>query len=318
MADTKVEESSMAGSWEGSWLVGTALGLYCGGSTSGWHRAGRYEFKVTSIVRQGDGAAVVGSEGGLWKAPRAGADWLQLHDDVLTLVQDVSPLPGDPGVLAATAYGVHRASRDELGALRWRSCPPTLDSPPQLDDCFSTAILVDPDDPSRWYVGTEAGLLIAEDEGGTWRRTDIQGTAVRALTRAGGLAGGLVWAGTDAQGLLVSSDGESWRPAGEGLAGIPIFDIAHTGEGDVLVGTEEGVMVGDGAGRWQRVGPPIRAAAVAAATSGGQLWLAGGSPGGLWHSEDRGINWRQAAGMPHSVEALAAPRPQVETAEPDG
>ena len=292
MADTKVEESAMAGSWEGSWLVGTALGLYCGGSTSGWHRAGRYEFKVTSIVRQGDGAAVVGSEGGLWKAPRAGADWLQLHDDVLTLVQDVSPLPGDPGVLAATAYGVHRASRDELGALRWRSCPPTLDSPPQLDDCFSTAILVDPD--------------------------DIQGTAVRALTRAGGLAGGLVWAGTDAQGLLVSSDGESWRPAGEGLAGIPIFDIAHTGEGDVLVGTEEGVMVGDGAGRWQRVGPPIRAAAVAAATSGGQLWLAGGSPGGLWHSEDRAINWRQAAGMPNSVEALAAPRPQVETAEPDG
>ena len=309
MAATEVEESSAKDSWGSSWLAGTALGLYSSGTDGGWHPAGRYEFKVTCIVRVG-GEAIVGSEGGLWEAPGAGADWLQLHDEVLTLVQDLSPVPGDPGVLAATAYGVHRAARDDLGALRWKNCAPTLDGAPQLDDCFSTAIHVDPDNPSRWYVGTEAGLLIAEDEGRDWRRTDIRGTAVRALA----CGGGRLWAGTDTRGLLVSSDGDGWKPVGEGLEGIPIFDIAHTDSGDVLVGTEEGVMAGDGANRWHRLGPPIRAAAVAAATSGEKLWLAGGSPGGLWLSEDRGSHWRQAAGLPHSVEALVPPPPAAETA----
>lgn len=311
MANTETEAQTAEDSWDSSWLVGTALGLYSGVVDGGWHPAGRFEFKVTCILREGGKReAVVGTEAGLWEAPGAGADWLQLHDEVLTLVQDLCPVPGDPGVLAATAYGVHHATRDGLGALRWRSCAPQLEGPPQLDDCFSTAILADPDDPTRWYVGTEAGLLIAEGTGRAWRRTDIQGTAVRALARAGGR----LWAGTDTRGLLVSADGDRWKPVGEGLAGIPVFDIAHTDDGDVLVGTEEGVMVGDGASRWHRVGPPIRAAAVAAASSGAQLWLAGGSPGGLWYSEDRGSNWKQAAGLPHTVEALAAPSPMVEAA----
>ena len=65
-------------------------------------------------------------------------------------------------------------------------------------------------------------------------------------------------------------------------------------DGQVLAGRpEDHFLVGDGAGPWARLGPGIRAAAVAAHPDLDGHWLGGAYPGGLWMTENGGTGWRQ-------------------------
>jgi len=270
------------------------MGLYQGKIGGSWDLVGGYTFRVTSILRQ-DGRVVVGVGSGLWEVDFGGI-WKQLHDETLTEVLAIAGVSGDPGVVAASAYGVATGARDELGAVRWTFHSDEL----RVHERFSNAVLVDGD--GRWLVGTEAGLLVAEDGGRRWTRTSLMGTPVWGLCRALGA----FWAGTDERGIWRSADGLRWERAGGGLDGATAFCLAES-DGKLVAGTLEGVAVGDGQGTWHRVGPRMLTAAVGTHPAEGDVWLAGADSGGLWITENGGGRWQQVDGLPTAVEAIAAP-----------
>jgi len=277
------------------WLVGAKRGLYRGRIGDSWEDVGGYPFRVTSLLRK-EGRIFAGVGSGLWEVDLAGGMWTQLHDETLTEVLAVDAVPGDPGVVAASAYGVATGARDDLGAVRWTFWSDNL----RVEERFSNVILVVGD--GRWLVGTEAGVLVAEDEGRKWAHTALTGTPVRGLCRALGS----FWAGTDERGIWRSKDGLSWEPAGRGLDRGTVFALAESG-GRIVAGSLEGIVVGDGRGAWRRVGPRMLMAAVGVHPAAPDVWLAGGDPGGLWFTEDGGAAWQQVAGLPASVEAVLSP-----------
>ncbi|MFH1570293.1 MAG: hypothetical protein ABIL09_20035 [Gemmatimonadota bacterium] len=259
------------------WLIG-AGGLY-GETPEGWKRLGAGSFGVTAILRRPDGV-LVGVDGGLWHIPAGTDRWVQWHDETLTSVLDLAPVPSGVGAVVASAYGVATGALDDLGAPRWTGHSDAL----TVNHRYSNAVLVDAADPTRWIVGTEDGVMVAEGSGAGWRTASLTGHPVRALCRAADR----YWAGADDGGVCTSVNGMDWARAGQGLDDVSVFSLAWTGD-RFLAGTDRGVAVGDGRGRWQLGGMPLRVAAVGAADG---RWLAGASPGGLWESRDAGATWR--------------------------
>jgi hypothetical protein len=276
------------------WLIGTKGGLFQGAPGGQWSRLGGYEYRITSIARR-QGRIFVGAGSGLWEAV-PGSAWIQLHDETLTEVLDIAPIDGDPGLVAASAYGVATAARDELGAARWSFWSDGL----RVNERFSNAVLVM--DQTRWLVGTEGGVVLAADGGKRWEHTDLQGCAVRGLCAAHGA----YWAGTDERGIWRSEDGLHWEAAGTGLSDGTVFALAAAGDG-LVAGTLNGVVWGDGRGHWQSTGPSMLMAAVGVDPADPELWLAGADPGGLWLTRDGGSTWNQQRDMPAAMEAILPP-----------
>jgi hypothetical protein len=285
------------GNWSQVWLIGANSGLFRSADGASWERIGAYEFRVTSILRD-NGRLCVGVGGGAWEVRDDPDPWVQLHDETLTEVLDLARIPGDPGLVAASAYGVATGARDGLGAVRWS----WHSDPLAVNERFTNAVAVDPADPRRWGVGTEAGVLVAEEGGRRWIYSNLMGVAGRAVRRALGAW----WAGTDGQGIWTSPDGLSWRKAGYGLDDGTVFALAES-HGRILAGTLRGVVVGDGRGHWRNLGPRALIASVAAHPQQPDFWMAGAVPGGLWVTRDAGESWRQASGLPSTIEAISPP-----------
>ncbi len=278
-----------------SWLVGSD-GLYQGKIGSSWDRMGSYSFQVTDIMRAHPGI-IVATNIGLWMAPKDADLWLQLHDETLTEVQAIARVAGDPGIAACTPYGIALGSRDERGVVRWRSCSDKLG----LNERFTNTIVVDPGKTGRWIVGTEAGVLVYEDEGKSRTHTSLNNCPVYTIC----FARGLFWAGTDGRGVWSSADGLQWKIAGRGMEEEVVFAVVDA-DGDILAGTMQGLFTGNGKESWKRVGPRIQITALAVHPRERNFWMAGSSPGGLWYSRDGGTSWMQT-GVKGNISAIAAP-----------
>ena len=318
------------------WLIGSK-GVYHGTIGGSWTRIGAQEYGISSLIREPDRLVAGASWGsGLWEWPNgagqedqtdqegeaaqpdqpeqsvqpAKADqpdqpdlaahpsrWKQLHDETLTEVLAIAPIEGSPGVVAGSPYGIATGRYDELGAVRWTHHSDAL----RVNERFTNAILVHPNEPTTWLIGTEGGALIADDSGTAWRRTSISGTAVRALA----CLHGQFWAGTDDRGIWRSDDGERWYSAGHTADGGAVFDLMPAGD-DIVAATEHGVAIGDGSGHWVRKGPRHLCAAVRCHPVSTSTWLAGATPGGLWYTEDGGHGWYQMPGFVN-VRAIIAP-----------
>lgn len=306
------------------WLIGSK-GVYHGTIGGSWTRIGAQEYGISSLIRQ-PGRLVAGASwgSGLWEwSDEAGrsdrtsqadqvdqADqaahpdqpdqtdrWKQLHDETLTEIMAIASIDGSPGVVAGSPYGIATGRYDEVGAVRWTHHSDAL----RVNERFTNAILVHPDEPTTWLIGTEGGVLIAEDRGAAWRRTSISGTAVRALA----CIRGQFWAGTDDRGIWHSEDGQRWDSAGHTPDGGAVFDLMLAGD-DLIAATEHGVAIGDGSGHWVRTGPRHLCAAAACHPASTSTWLTGATPGGLWYTEDGGHTWRQIPGFVN-VRAIIAP-----------
>ena len=136
---------------------------------------------------------------GLYSWASSAGRWTQLQDETLTEILAIAPLSGDPGVLAGCPYGVATAHRDELGAARWTFYLDHL-SP---DERYTNALLIDPNDESRWLVGSEAGLIVYSQAGAKTARSDLFDTPVRALHYA---QNGF-WAGSGLAGQMAAWSG---------------------------------------------------------------------------------------------------------------
>ena len=300
------------------WLIGSK-GIYHGTIGGSWTRIGAQEYGISSLIREPARLVAGASWGsGLWEWPNdadqsgaadqadqpahadqtAQADrWKQLHDETLTEIMAIAPIEGSPGVIAGSPYGIATGRYDKLGAVRWTHHSDAL----RVNERFTNAILVHPDEPKTWLIGTEGGVLIADDSGAAWRRTSISGTAVRALA----CIHGQFWAGTDDRGIWRSEDGERWDSTGHAADGGAVFELMRAGD-DIVAATEHGVAIGDGSGHWVRRGPRHLCAAVRCHPGSTSTWLAGATPGGLWYTDDGGHAWHQIPGFVN-VRAIIAP-----------
>lgn len=312
------------------WLIGSK-GVYHGTIGGSWTRIGAQEYGISSLIREPDRLVAGASWGsGLWEwsngadrpdqagqanrtaetgqaghADQAGRPgrpdqtdrWKQLHDETLTEIMAIASINGSPGVVAGSPYGIATGRYDDAGAVRWTHHSDAL----RVNERFINAILVHPGDSSSWLIGTEGGVLIADDSGASWRRTSISGTAVRALA----YIQGRFWAGTDDRGIWRSEDGVRWDSAGHTPDGGAVFDLMLAGD-DIVAATEYGAAIGDGSGHWVRTGPRHLCAAMACHPASTSTWLAGATPGGLWYTEDGGQSWQQIPGFVN-VRAVIAP-----------
>ena len=294
------------------WLIGSK-GVYHGTIGGSWTRIGAQEYGISSLIRQPDRLVAGASWGsGLWEwsigtdqadpTNQAGQSdqtdrWKQLHDETVTEVMAIAPIAGTPGVVAGSPYGIATGQYDAAGAVRWTHHSDAL----RVNERFTNAILVHPDDLTTWLVGTEGGVLIADDSGAAWRRTSLSGTAVRALA----FMHGQFWAGTDDRGIWRSEDGARWDSVGHTPDGGAVFELTLAGN-DLLAATEHGVAVGDGSGHWVRTGPRHLCAAVRCHPVSTSTWLAGATPGGLWYTEDGGNAWQHVPGFAN-VRAILPP-----------
>lgn len=300
------------------WLIGSK-GVYHGTIDGSWTRIGAQEYGISSLIREPDRLVAGASWGsGLWEwsngtdqaaqtippdhvTQSSQADqpdrWKQLHDETLTEIMAIASIEGSPGVVAGSPYGIATGRYDDADAVRWTHHSDAL----RVNERFTNTILVHPDEPTAWLIGTEGGVLVAEDSGASWRRTSLSGTAVRALA----YIHGQFWAGTDDRGIWQSEDGARWDSAGHTPDGGAIFELSLAGD-DILAATEHGVAVGDGAGHWVRTGPRHLCAAVACHPASTSTWLTGATPGGLWYTEDGGRTWQQIPGFVN-VRAIIAP-----------
>ena len=257
------------------WLVG-ASGLFRGSPEGGWTQVGQISYPVNAILRR-DENIIVGSEGGLWEV--RGERWIQWHDETMTLVLGLTTSEDDLGVAVASAYGIATGALDENQVPRWLWYSDDL----VVNERYSNVVITDPNHASRWLVGTEAGVLVCE--GKKWVKTSLINRPVRGLC----WAQGAFWAGADTGGIWRSEDGVEWEAVGQGLEDVPVYSLGWAGD-CLIAGTEMGIAVGDGRGRWALTGPTIRVRAVNAV---GSLWLAGANPGGLWYSESQGRTWKK-------------------------
>ncbi len=309
------------------WMVGGSVsttdgihtiqgpGLFHGNPESAWARLGHNQATARALIRQ-QGRVLMSADHGLWSWDRAATSWTQLHDETLTEIHAIAASPGDPGVLAGCPYGVATARwtpldgglgdgmGDESGVARWRFFSDTLTP----DERYTNALLVDPNDHSRWLAGTEAGILIYTGTGTQVARSDLFDTPVRCLYRWQDR----FWAGTDDRGILSSADGIHWIVAGGDIEG-PVYAMSCAGRG-LAAATGHGLVAGDGEGLWQRLGPRLLFAAVAVDPTDPDTWLAGASPGGLWHTADAGHTWRQISPF-KDVRTVLAPENAIEERE---
>lgn len=267
-----------------TWLAGTGQGLYESADGAVWKHTHAYDYRITGIARSAQ--RLCASEGGgLWEVLPNG--WIQRHDETLTEVMDVAFIPGDPGLVAASAYGVASGYRDENGAVRWAWHSDDL----PVNARYTHAIGVET--PDRWVIATEAGVRVTDDAGRTWQHSGLSGCAVRALRRMGDGW----WAGADGRGIWRSEDALTWVRTGRGFETVSAFAFASAGE-DILVGTDQGVLIGTGTGPWRKAGLHTCVASVAAHPQAPGFWAAGCQPGGLWVTRDAGASWQNMPGVP--------------------
>ena len=281
--------------WEPTdWLVATQHGLWLGTPGGRWVSSGPYEHALNTLLRRPDGL-VAAADGGLWAVSRGEPRWRQLHDELLTVVQDVQMTgPADGGLVAATGYGVHVPHAIEHGALRWSSRSDSLSGPSAR---FSTCLLLL--DADTWLVGTEAGLLRVEQGGGRWSETPVVGIGVRALLQVEAD----VWVGTDSGDLWKFSD-DRWTHHSRIRGGRSVLCLAISSDGRLIAGTTQGLAILHDE-QWRSTGPrlPIKTIAL---DPGSATWVVGASPGGLWWTMD-GDRWQQVAEVPKGVGHILTP-----------
>jgi hypothetical protein len=268
---------------ESDWLV-AVNGILVGKPGGSWARMGNYRFTINQILRETDGSLIAATGNGLWRVPvDRGAMWVQLNDE--TLIEVMAIAHSSSGILAGSPYGVAVSRKDEAGNPRWRSLTEHL----RVNARFTNAILVDPNDQSRWLVATEGGVIIGEENGASWVESGLNDTPVRALIHAGDR----FLAGTDREGLMQSSDGKTWERVGDRRTGVFAVDVV----GDTIVaGSEEGVLVIERDGSHERVGPRALVRCLRADPKEKDIWLAGMDPRGLWSTHDAGKTWRNIGG----------------------
>jgi len=148
-----------------------------------------------------------------WKTLDAGRTWRPIRtgmiddSDVFTMTLDRR---SSQTVYATACTGIYRSSD---GAARWTKAK-GIPSSSRRTRSFAQ----DPDRTDTLYAGTTEGLFISDDGAVTWRLVTAKELIVNAILPMAGVHGGAILIGTDAAGVLRSTDGRTWTTSNEGFS----------------------------------------------------------------------------------------------------
>jgi photosystem II stability/assembly factor-like uncharacterized protein len=179
-------------------------------------------------------------------------------------------------------------------------------------------LLVNSQNPSTIYAGTDGGVYTSCDGAVTWQRTSEGlpgGQEIRTLAMANAAldptGGQRIYAGTDA-GVYHSIDsGQTWLPAKAGLAGWLILSLAvdPTNTGVIYAGTDGRIFKSmDGGEQWEEssTGVPAETVWSLAVDPSSTNTLYAGSDSGIFTSRNGGRQWQRAGGnMPDPLRIQA-------------
>jgi len=195
-------------------------------------------------------ALMASAVGGCGPSPapvwRSTSEGIRPRSDVVL----VSLAPHDPQTLYMSLYEPDGLYRRREGGSSWEWLGE------QLGGATVLALAVSPRDPEQLYVGSYRGALRSLDGGQTWASMP-QLPAVPVYAMAFAPNGGVLYAGTEAEGVWASGDGgASW--SSEGLTGLAVVAMAVGQGGCVYAGTAgQGLWrLGEG-GQWQAAPAPL-------------------------------------------------------------
>jgi hypothetical protein len=199
---------------------------------------------------------------------------------VWTMSDDATFGPGVQGLAPAREGGVWMILGDN--SLRWfdgARFRTAIAAPAMVSDRDDVGTVVEAADGSVLATTAEGGLF--SWDGSSWSDID----EARGVDGAGALAvadDGTMWVGNDNVGGISHYDGVTWtaysRDDAAVLAG-PVLMIDSLADGTVVVGTESGVALFDGAGwsGWTSAEIGLRGNISATVGADGTVWAAGGS-----------------------------------------
>lgn len=203
--------------------------------------------------------------------------------------------------VAATAAGLHTS---EDGGQTWRWVALGPDPTPE---CLAVSAQLVSD--GTLLLGASSGLYRSTDGGQSWR-TVLVGTRVQCLAAAPDMAtGGVVFAGTESDGILRSEDGGiGWIGANAGLLDLNVAAVALSPafekDRTAFAGTGSGLFRSRNGGRaWRLVelgpdAPAVQSLAVSPHFADDGLVFAGTEADGLFRSADGGQTWDHMGGFP--------------------
>ena len=245
-------------------------------------------FAVTSVLslpRAGRAPLLLaGVSGGVLRSEDGGSTW-QFSSPVspAPVVSVLAAWP-DGGLFAGTAQdGIFSSQDGGQKWVRWNF---------GLLDCHIFSLLCQRgvDGSQMVYAGTETGIFTSANQGRTWRERDfpLDAGAVLSLACQPGPQNGTLYAGTEAGGLLRSSELEnSWVPIGaQNLAGEIV--CLTTLDDRLLAAAEDKLWVSPDRGETWRIcfelaeeDGVITALALNGPQPGGMIWV-GSSAGSLY------------------------------------
>ncbi|MCS7221598.1 MAG: YCF48-related protein [Anaerolineae bacterium] len=158
-----------------------------------------------------------------------------------------------------------------------------------------------PQQPGRIYAATQQGVCRSEDGGHSWTQCALTAQIVQSVQAGSGTR---VYAGTYGGGLYFSQDGgETWAPIG--FAGSNITNVLLRSDGLYVVvqGSNAGLYrTRDDGASWQILNWPAEPGVEMMRLAGNDQVLLAAMPGrGLWLSQDAGLTWVQASGLPQDA-----------------
>ncbi len=226
----------------------------------------------------------------------------QANDHIYQFAATDSPSAGSAGICFVARMGGLFRSGD--GGQAWEPAYKNLKTGETLP---TTAVALAPDFEHELavFAGLNGAILCSYDGGVSWRRSQLPTPppAVSALAVSPNYAeDGIVFAGTNEDGVLVSSDcGKNWVAWNFGLLDLTILSLMlspdFAADETVYAGAESGLFRSTNGGRaWKEVPLPfdfdaILSLAVSPRFAQDNTLFVGTENNGLLISQDRGKSW---------------------------
>ncbi len=147
---------------------------------------------------------------------------------------------------------------------------------------------------SKLFAGTQDGVFLSTNEGGTWTPVDsgLTDMDVNALVVMGNGAGANIFAGTWNDGVFVSTnDGGNWTRVTNGMTDLETRCLAVSGT-DLYAGTNDGLFRSTNYGlNWSAVNNGLVYHDICALAVIGSRIFAGAYEGGVYVSTNNGASW---------------------------
>jgi ligand-binding sensor domain-containing protein len=178
---------------------------------------------INAIVINSQDEIFLGTESGLFRSTNSGMEWQEANNELIYPFIDALTITSDR-IFAGTDDGIFVS---DIHSENWKQT--------NLRNTFILSLISNNNDV---YTGTREGIFHSADKGETWHNTGLKDKEILSLA----FVNEKIMAGTNA-GLFYSDDNaKSWKEINDDLSNKEILSIVPGPNGDVFVGTGDGVF----------------------------------------------------------------------------